>query len=58
MQSSGAGDGPAEVQMYREFLEDVRARKPSPLNPDAALAPSLLAYGAATRQVSVVDARK
>jgi predicted dehydrogenase len=43
---SDEGDGGAEVKMYREFFQNVRDRKPSPLSPEAALEPSKLAYGA------------
>lgn len=39
-------DAGAEVKMYREFFENVRTRKPSPLSPEAALECSKLAYGA------------
>jgi hypothetical protein len=39
-------DDGAEVKMYREFLENVRSRKPSPLSPESALEASKLAYGA------------
>ncbi len=39
-------DEGAEVKMYREFFENVRSRKPSPLSPESALEPSILAYGA------------
>lgn len=46
VKSSGEGDGSPEVQMYREFLENVRKRTASPLSPEAALEPSKLAYGA------------
>jgi predicted dehydrogenase len=43
---SDNNDGSAEVQMYREFLNNVRTKTPSPLSPEAALEPSKLAYGA------------
>ncbi|MFB3829756.1 MAG: Gfo/Idh/MocA family protein [Bryobacteraceae bacterium] len=46
VKASGDDEGSAEVQMYREFLENVRKRTPSPLSPEAALEPSKLAYGA------------
>lgn len=39
-------DDGAEVKMYREFFENVRDRKPSPLGPEAALEPSKIAFGA------------
>ncbi len=42
----GGSDGAPEVAMYREFLEDVRTRKQSPLSPEVALEPSKLAFGA------------
>lgn len=42
---TGDEDG-AEVPMYREFFENVRTRKPSPLSPEAALEPSKIAFGA------------
>jgi len=40
--SDAAGER-AEAQMYREFLQDVRERKPSPLRPEVALEPSKIA---------------
>lgn len=40
------GEGGPEVKMYREFFENVRSGKASPLSPEAALEPSKLAYGA------------
>lgn len=43
---TGDGDDGAEVQMYREFFENVRDRKRSPLSPEAALEPSKIAFGA------------
>lgn len=42
---SESNDRP-EVAMYREFFEDVRTRKQSPLRPEVALEPSKLAFGA------------
>lgn len=35
----------AELQMYREFIQNVRERKQSPLNPEYALEPAKIAYG-------------
>jgi predicted dehydrogenase len=43
---SDASDDGAEVQMYREFFQNVRDRKKSPLGPEAALEPSKIAFGA------------
>lgn len=43
---SDEGEGGPEVQMYREFFQNVHDRKQSPLSPEAALEPSKLAYGA------------
>ena len=40
------GEGGAAVQMYREFFKNIRERKPSPLNPEVALEPSKIAFGA------------
>jgi len=40
--------------MYREFLQDVRERKPSPLRPEVALEPSKIAYAA---QMSIAEGR-
>lgn len=43
---SDENDGGAEVKMYREFFQNVRDRRQSPLSPEVALEPSKLAYGA------------
>lgn len=51
--SDAAGER-AEAQMYREFLQDVRERKPSPLRPEVALEPSKIAYAA---QMSIAEGR-
>jgi predicted dehydrogenase len=37
--------GSAEARMYREFFQDVRDRKPSPIGPRVALEPAKIAYG-------------
>ena len=37
--------GSAEVRMYREFFQNLRDRKPSPISPRAALEPAKIAYG-------------
>lgn len=52
-------DSSPEVQMYREFFEDIRSRKPSPLSPEAALEPAKLAYGAdiSIRENRIVTSR-
>ncbi len=49
-----ASEGSAEVQMYREFLECVRTRKPSALSPEEALEPSKIAFGA---EISITENR-
>ena len=48
-----------EVKMYREFFDDVRTRKPSPLSPEVALESAKLAYGAdiSIREGRVVTAK-
>lgn len=43
---AASGSDSPEVLMYREFFDNVRSRKPSPLSPEAALECSKLAYGA------------
>jgi predicted dehydrogenase len=56
---SDDGEGGAEVKMYREFFQNVRDRKPSPLSPEAALEPSKLAFGAeiSIRENRIVTAK-
>ena len=44
----------AEVQMYREFFQDVRDRKQSPLRPEVALEPAKIAYAA---EMSIAEHR-
>jgi len=48
-----------EVMLYREFFESVRTRKPPSLNPDAAMEPAKIAFGAdiSIRENRVVTAR-
>lgn len=50
----------AEMIMYREFFQNIRERKPSPLSVDAALEPAKIAYGAdiSIRENRVVMASK
>ncbi len=53
----GGSDEPgerAEPLMYREFFQDVRERKPSPIRPEVALEPSKIAYAA---QMSIAENR-
>ncbi len=52
-------DDGAEVRMYREFFQNVRERKPSPLSPEAALEPSKIAFGAdiSIRENRIVTAK-
>ena len=53
------GEDRAEALMYKEFFENVRTRKPSPLGPEAALEPSKIAYAAdiSIRENRMVTAR-
>jgi predicted dehydrogenase len=51
---SDEDDGSAEVKMYREFFQNTRDRKQSPLNPEVALEPSKLAFGA---DISIAENR-
>jgi len=44
----------AETQMYREFFQNVRDRKPSPLRPEIALEPAKIAYAA---EMSIAERR-
>ncbi len=44
VRATGAKEDAGETQMYREFFEDVRARRQSPLNPEYALEPAKIAY--------------
>jgi UDP-N-acetyl-2-amino-2-deoxyglucuronate dehydrogenase len=48
------GDGTPEVRLYREFLENVRARKSSVIGPAAAIEPAKIAYGA---DISITENR-
>ncbi|MEK7752323.1 MAG: Gfo/Idh/MocA family oxidoreductase [Acidobacteriota bacterium] len=52
--SGDASDDGAEVRHYKEFFENVRNRKPSPLSPEAALEPAKIAYGA---EISISENR-
>lgn len=44
----------ADVELYREFLRNIRDRKPSPLNPDVAMEPSKIAFAA---DISIAENR-
>jgi hypothetical protein len=56
---SDDGEGGPEVKMYRDFFQDVKDRKPSPLSPEVALESAKLAYGAdiSIRENRVVTAK-
>ena len=54
VKSTEDAEGGAEVQMYREFFQNVRERKPSPLGPEEALEPAKIAFGA---EISISENR-
>ena len=59
IKAPGEKEDGEEVQMYTEFLRNIRDRKQSPLNPEYALESSKIAYGAeiAIMQNRVVTAK-